>query len=70
MAEQINRLANRIICGDSFELIKQIPNKSINLIITSPPYFKQRNYGGFGVMANFYYGKIKNLIYQGLCSQL
>jgi len=47
MAEQINKFINRIICGDSLDLIKQIPDESINLIITSPPYFKQRDYGGF-----------------------
>ncbi len=35
-----------IICGDCFELIKTIPDASINLVITSPPYFQQRDYGG------------------------
>jgi site-specific DNA-methyltransferase (adenine-specific) len=39
-------LLDSILCGDCFELIKTIPDKSINLIITSPPYYKQRNYGG------------------------
>ncbi len=47
MTKQIHELVNRIICGDSLELIKKIPDNSINLIITSPPYFKQRDYGGF-----------------------
>lgn len=37
---------NQIICGDCFELIKMIPNESVNLVITSPPYFQQRDYGG------------------------
>ena len=36
---------NNIICGDSYELIKQIPSNTIDLVITSPPYFKQRDYG-------------------------
>ncbi len=36
---------NKIICGDNAELIKQIPGNTIDLIITSPPYFKQRDYG-------------------------
>jgi site-specific DNA-methyltransferase (adenine-specific) len=35
-----------IVCGDCFELIKTIPDNSINLIITSPPYYQQRDYGG------------------------
>ncbi|MDI6737333.1 MAG: site-specific DNA-methyltransferase [Nanoarchaeota archaeon] len=38
---------NKIRCGDCIDLIQTIPDKSINLIITSPPYFQQRSYGGF-----------------------
>jgi site-specific DNA-methyltransferase (adenine-specific) len=37
---------NQIVCGDSFELIRQIPDSSVQLVITSPPYFQQRDYGG------------------------
>ena len=29
---------NKIICGDSIEVMKQIPDKSVDLIVTSPPY--------------------------------
>lgn len=29
---------NNIYCGDSYELIKDIPDKSIDLIVTDPPY--------------------------------
>lgn len=43
----LNHFINKIICGDSIELSKKIPANSINLVITSPPYFKQRDYGGF-----------------------
>lgn len=42
----MNVEANRIICGDSAAILPTVPNDSINLIITSPPYFQQRNYGG------------------------
>lgn len=38
-------ILDRIICGDSLYLLKKIPDESINLIITSPPYYKQRDYG-------------------------
>jgi DNA modification methylase len=31
--------------GDAFELITHIPNGSIDLILTSPPYWGQRSYG-------------------------
>ena len=37
---------NKIICGDSACLLKQIPDSSIDLVITSPPYYQQRSYGG------------------------
>lgn len=29
---------DKIYCGDSYELIKNIPDKSVDLIITDPPY--------------------------------
>lgn len=40
---------NEIVCGDSAVLLKSIPANSIDLIITSPPYFQQREYDGGGV---------------------
>ncbi|PJF30170.1 MAG: site-specific DNA-methyltransferase, partial [Phototrophicales bacterium] len=30
-----------IICGDCFDCIQQLPDSSIQLVITSPPYFQQ-----------------------------
>ncbi|GAB4498968.1 MAG: site-specific DNA-methyltransferase [Anaerolineales bacterium] len=40
---------NEIICGDSAELLTRIPSDSIDLIITSPPYYQQREYDGGGI---------------------
>jgi DNA modification methylase len=39
---------NKIICGDSLEVMRRMPDESVNLIITSPPYADQRKktYGG------------------------
>ncbi len=37
---------NQILCGDCFDLIKHLPDSSLQLVITSPPYFQQRDYGG------------------------
>ena len=37
---------NQILCGDNLELIQKLPDCSIQLVITSPPYFQQRDYGG------------------------
>ncbi|HCX27679.1 MAG TPA: hypothetical protein DHI91_00885 [Candidatus Portnoybacteria bacterium] len=38
---------NKIICGDAVAEIKKIPDNSIDLIITSPPYDGIRKYNGF-----------------------
>ena len=37
---------NKIINGDSLEIMRQIPNESIDLIITSPPYNIRNTTGG------------------------
>ncbi len=40
---------NEIVCGDTADLIKSIPSDSVDLIITSPPYFQQREYDNGGI---------------------
>lgn len=37
---------NTIYNGDAYELIKQIPDKSIDLIVTDPPYLIENTNGG------------------------
>ncbi len=34
---------NKIYCGDCLDLMKQIPDESIDLVVTSPPYNNWRN---------------------------
>ncbi len=41
----IEKYINKVTRGDTLDLIKEIPDGSINLIITSPPYFLCRLYG-------------------------
>ena len=43
---------NKIFCGDCNEVLKDIPSNSIDLVITSPPYFQQREYGGGNGVGN------------------
>ncbi len=43
------KFLNRIVCGDSHLLLQEIPSNSIHLVITSPPYFQQRDYDGLGI---------------------
>ena len=39
---------NKIYLGDSTELLKLLPDESVNCCITSPPYFGLRDYGKDG----------------------
>lgn len=41
IAESINK---KILCGDSAEILKSVPDNSIHLVITSPPYNIGMNY--------------------------
>jgi DNA modification methylase len=41
---KIEEIENKIICGDAFEVLKKIPDESIDCIITSPPYWNLRDY--------------------------
>ncbi len=41
----MNEFTNRIIVGDVLRTLKEIPNDSVDLVITSPPYYHQRDYG-------------------------
>jgi len=43
---------NKIYCGDCNEVLQDIPSNSIDLVITSPPYFQQREYGGRNGVGN------------------
>jgi len=36
---------NKILQGDSLEVLKTLPDESINMVITSPPYWALRDYG-------------------------
>lgn len=36
--------ANRILCGDAREQLGELPDQSVDTIVTSPPYFRQRDY--------------------------
>jgi site-specific DNA-methyltransferase (adenine-specific) len=47
--ERLNGHLNSICCGDCSEVLKSLPTESVDLVITSPPYFQQREYGGGGI---------------------
>lgn len=37
--------ATKILCGDAREKLKELPDKSVQMCVTSPPYYGLRNYG-------------------------
>lgn len=38
---------NKVHCGDCLELMKQIPDNSVDMVLTSPPYDNLRQYEGY-----------------------
>ena len=43
-----NQYLNKIICGDCIEIMKQLPDKCVDLVVTSPPY-NLKNSSGNGM---------------------
>lgn len=43
--KDINEFCGRVLLGDAFDLMDELPDQSIDLIITSPPYWGHREYG-------------------------
>lgn len=43
---------NRVLCGDAREQLQTLPDEVIDTIVTSPPYFRQRDYGGDRQLGN------------------
>ena len=48
-------LENGIYCGDCVELMKQIPANSIDLTVTSPPYFNAKAYSHWDTYEDYLY---------------
>lgn len=39
---------SKILCGDAAEVLKTLPPESVNMCVTSPPYYGLRDYGDQG----------------------
>lgn len=63
---------DKIILGDSLKILSELKDESIDLVITSPPYFKQRDYGnGFNGIGNehteeAYLANILNIFFESV----
>jgi len=47
--ERVSIPLNKIICGDSIEVMRKMPSNSVDIVITSPPYDSVRDYKGFSL---------------------
>lgn len=45
---KIDKIINTILQGNALEILKHIPDNSINMVITSPPYWNLRDYKAEG----------------------
>ncbi len=44
-----NLISPYFVCGNSLNILSQLPDKSIDCVITSPPYYMKRQYLGGGI---------------------
>jgi site-specific DNA-methyltransferase (adenine-specific) len=42
LKENIDSFINKVICGECVEMMKKIPENSIDMVVTDPPYFLDR----------------------------
>jgi site-specific DNA-methyltransferase (adenine-specific) len=35
---------DRVLCGDAQQVMSRLPHESVDMVVTSPPYYQQRNY--------------------------
>jgi DNA modification methylase len=40
---------NKVYQGDALAVLRKMPSEAVDLVVTSPPYFQQRDYGGIGI---------------------
>ncbi len=41
----LSDVRNKIICGDAFQILKNLPEKSFDLLFADPPYNLTKNFG-------------------------
>lgn len=48
MQKDIVQFAEKIICGDAVKVLRKLPDESVHLVVTSPPYWNLADYGVSG----------------------
>ena len=44
----------KTICGDAIEEMKKLPDESVHLIVTDPPYNLNKDYGNNGELCPYH----------------
>lgn len=69
MVKEINKLAelnlNEIYCNDCVEGMKKLPENSVDLVVTSPPYDNLRDYKGYKFQAESIAKELFRILKQG-----
>jgi DNA modification methylase len=52
MSQEIDPYRNKILQGDCLAVLKTLPSKSVQMCVTSPPYYALRNYNVEGQIGN------------------
>lgn len=55
---EIDKFRNKIINGHVLDALRIVPDKSVKMIITSPPYYKLRKYGAACLWRDGWYGEL------------
>lgn len=45
MTERLHDFRNRLLVGDVLSQLRRLPSQSVHLVVTSPPYYRIRDYG-------------------------
>ena len=66
MPYNLEKQLSKIICGDALEVLKKLPDESIDCVVTSPPYWALRDYrvkGQIGLVSSVeeYLEKLMNV---------
>ena len=52
VSTNVEPFIDTVLCGDSLEILRTLPNESVQMCITSPPYYGLRDYGVSGQIGN------------------
>jgi DNA modification methylase len=44
---------NTIVCGDCVDVICKMPNNSVDLVVTSPPYYNAKDYSAYPTIGDY-----------------